>query len=431
MTPSITPLPYRQPSIIATQLAESGMTHLAWLDSSCATTHKAAGFSILCANPIESNAIVTADHKAIANCISAMTNKVPTYTGNLPFYGGVIGALSYPQKNGAIELIANLYVWAFIFDHSANTTSLVHWPEYSSISVQELITLYTQQSISTPNINKTPLRFSPCWSKEEYGQAFDQVKNYILSGDTYQINLTQCFQSKLPENFAPLENFINLSRLAQAPFSAFFEHDNTTLMSVSPERFIQIQAKELLTQPIKGTRKRGNSPAEDEKIIQELRQSPKDQAENLMIVDLLRNDLSISSKIGSVRTEQLFAIESFGTIHHLVSTIRSTLDDNSSSIEALLAAFPGGSITGAPKKRAMEIINELEIKPRGFYCGSLFYCSGENLDSSILIRTFEVDKTTGIIEAWAGGGIVSDSNAEGEYQESLDKISRLIEAITG
>lgn len=430
MTPSITLLPYHQPSLTAKQLAKSGMTHIAWLDSSYATTHKAARFSILCANPIERNTITTTDHKTIATSISSMANKIPSHTGELPFYGGVIGALSYPQKEGDITLIASLYTWAFIFDHSANTTSLVHWPEYSTISTQELISLYTPHDTGTAPCSITPLKFTPLWSKEKYIQAFKRVKEYILSGDTYQINLTQCFQAQTSNTLQPLENFINLSKLAQAPFSAFFEHDKTVLMSASPERFIQILGKELLTQPIKGTRKRGNSPREDAKIIEELRQSPKDQAENLMIVDLLRNDLSISSKIGSVRTEQLFDIESFGTIHHLVSTIRSTLDDNSSNTEALLAAFPGGSITGAPKKRAMEIINELEAKPRSFYCGSLFYCSGENLDSNILIRTFELDKTTGIIETWAGGGIVSDSNAEGEYQESLDKISRLIGTIT-
>lgn len=430
MTPSITSLPYHQPCITARQLAAFGMTHIAWLDSSYATTHKAARFSILCANPIESNTITTANHKTIATNISSMANKIPAHTGELPFYGGVIGALSYPQKDGAITLIASLYSWAFIFDHLANTTSLVHWPDYSTISAQELISLYTRKITHTEISHTAPLAFTPLWNKDKYIQAFDRVKEYILSGDTYQINLTQCFHTNTSNTFKPLENFINLSSLAQAPFSAFFEHNKTTLMSASPERFIQIHNKELLTQPIKGTRKRGNSAHEDQKIINELRQSPKDQAENLMIVDLLRNDLSISSKIGSVRTEQLFDIETFGTIHHLVSTIRSTLDDNSSNTDALLAAFPGGSITGAPKKRAMEIINELEAKPRSFYCGSLFYCSGENLDSNILIRTFELDKTTGIIETWAGGGIVSDSDAEGEYQESLDKISRLIGTIT-
>lgn len=430
MTPSITPLPYHTPSTTAKQLAKSGMTHIAWLDSSHAATHKAAKFSILCANPIESNSITATDHKTIATIISDMANKIPAHTGELPFYGGAIGALSYPQKNGAITLITSLYSWAFIFDHSANTVSLVHWPEYSAISAQELISIYTSQNTDTDISRTNQLAFTPLWNKAKYTQAFKRVKEYILSGDTYQINLTQCFQSQASNHLKPLENFIKLSSLAQAPFSAFLEHDKTVLMSASPERFIRIYDKELLTQPIKGTRKRGNSRHEDEKIIEELRQSPKDQAENLMIVDLLRNDLSISSKIGSVRTEQLFDIESFGTIHHLVSTIRSTLDDNVSTTEALLAAFPGGSITGAPKKRAMEIINELEAKPRSFYCGSLFYCSGNKLDSNILIRTFELDKTTGIIETWAGGGIVSDSDAEGEYQESLDKISRLIGTIT-
>jgi para-aminobenzoate synthetase component I len=431
MIPSITPLPYLSPAIVASLLTQNGMTRIAWLDSSNATEHKAGKFSILCANPIESSVTICASRSKISACINTMANKIPKHKGDLPFYGGVIGALSYPNPRGDIQLIASLYSWAFIFDHSDYSTHLVHWPEFSLITAEELIGVYTSSIFNDSHPRAATFKFNPLWNKDDYTQAFNQIKQYIVDGDTYQINLTQCFNAQIDKKFRPLDNFINISRLAQAPFSAFFEHETITLISASPERFVQIYNGELLTQPIKGTRKRGKSPEEDERIVQELRESAKDQAENLMIVDLLRNDLSISSKIGSVRTEQLFAIESFGTIHHLVSTVRSSLNDNSNAIDALLSAFPGGSITGAPKKRAMEIINELEAKHRGFYCGSIFYCSGEKLDSNILIRTFEINNDTGEINIWAGGGIVSDSEIDAEYQESLDKISRLIEIITG
>lgn len=430
MNPCIHQLPYKDPCDIAIFLQKSGFTHIAFLDSSNSPQHPAAKFSILCANPVQQNSLHTNNKQQIINTIEPLQRTIPKHDGPLPFYGGTISAISYPDKNGNIDLITHLYTWAFIFDHSCNITSLVHWPEFSSDTQERLISIYS----TAPNKPKTadteePLSFKPSWTKNEYTSAFNTIKNYITSGDTYQINLTQQFTAKLPETYNPLKKFTQLSRLAKAPFSAYFESENTILMSASPERFIEISQDKIRTQPIKGTRKRHDTPALDAKAIEELKSSIKDRAENLMIVDLLRNDLGISSETGSVEVEGLFNIESFGTVHHMVSTISSKLRQDTSPFKVIIDAFPGGSITGAPKKRAMEIINEVEPSNRGFYCGCLMYKSGEKLDSNILIRTFQINKKDKTIEVWGGGGIVADSELESEYQESLDKISRLIESI--
>jgi para-aminobenzoate synthetase component 1 len=200
-------------------------------------------------------------------------------------------------------------------------------------------------------------------------------------------------------------------------------------VSVSPERFISIDASGLIeAKPIKGTIKRSASESEDAALINELKNSSKNQAENLMIVDLLRNDLSMSAKAGSVKVDKLFELESHPNVHHLVSTISAELDANTLAKDAITNAFPGGSITGAPKKRAMEIIEELEVQPRSLYCGSFGYFSDSgNADFNILIRSLEFRENT--ITCWGGGGITVDSDCAEEYEESLTKIRRIMETI--
>lgn len=428
MIPSATQLPYKTPAQVAKNLQLAGLSNISLLDSSHSTHHPAGKFSILCANPIHSTELQSRDTVQIGEAIESLNNLLPQTHSTLPFSGGTISAVSYPDKNGNISLISHLYSWAFVFDHSCNITTLVHWPEYSTEPQAKLISIFNADDTHTHK-SANPLEFTATWNKESYTRAFNKIKDYILCGDTYQINLTQQFKAAITDAFNPLENFNNLSQLAQAPFSVYFESDNTTLLSASPERFIEIKNSLMQTQPIKGTRKRLHSQDADQEAKNSLQNSIKDRAENLMIVDLLRNDLGISSETGSVKVEALFAIETFGTVHHLVSTICSRLKPGFSPISAFMHAFPGGSITGAPKKRAMEIINEVETTNRGFYCGSLVYCSGGKLDSNILIRTFEVRKNENSIEVWGGGGIVADSNLDDEYQESLDKISRLIESI--
>ncbi|MGL6026381.1 MAG: anthranilate synthase component I family protein, partial [Vibrio sp.] len=212
--------------------------------------------------------------------------------------------------------------------------------------------------------------------------------------------------------------------------SAFLRLPQGTILSVSPERFLQLVDRVIETKPIKGTRPRSNDPLQDAALIQDLASAEKDQAENLMIVDLLRNDIGRVATPGSVQVPKLFAIESFPAVHHLVSTIRATLDTPYQAADLLRACFPGGSITGAPKVRAMQIIEELEPQRRSAYCGSIGYLSRHgSMDTSITIRTLVAYQQQ--LYAWAGGGLVADSQAEAEYQETLDKLSRILPTLAG
>jgi para-aminobenzoate synthetase component 1 len=214
-----------------------------------------------------------------------------------------------------------------------------------------------------------------------------------------------------------------------APFSAYLNLPQAQILSSSPERFLKLQNGKVETKPIKGTRPKKAYPASDWHQIDELRNSRKDRAENLMIVDLLRNDLGKTCQLGSVKVPNLFSIESYATVHHLVSTITGLLSPGCHALDLLKSCFPGGSITGAPKIRAMEIIEELEPNRRGVYCGSIGYIGFDgNMDTNIAIRTLV--HSGGSIRFWAGGGIVNDSVLEEEYQECFDKAHALLKLLT-
>ena len=262
------------------------------------------------------------------------------------------------------------------------------------------------------------------WSKAEYIQAFDRIIDYIRAGDCYQINLTQQFIGQA--HGLLLETAEQFWQLTNAPYAGYLKISDFELLSCSPELFIDFQAQQqIVTRPIKGTMPRYADPEQDQQSKQRLIQSEKDQAENLMIVDLLRNDLSVYAEIGSVKTNKLFEIESFEQVHHMVSEIQANLKSDIQPIQMLLKASPGGSITGAPKIRAMQIIAELEQQPRGAYCGSLGYFNQDGTGRwNILIRS--VQKYEQEISMWAGGGITIASQAEAEYQECFDKISAML-----
>lgn len=262
------------------------------------------------------------------------------------------------------------------------------------------------------------------WSKAEYIQAFDRIIDYIRAGDCYQINLTQQFIGQA--HGLLLETAEQFWQLTNAPYAGYLKISDFELLSCSPELFIDFQAQQqIVTRPIKGTMPRYADPEQDQQSKQRLIQSEKDQAENLMIVDLLRNDLSVYAEIGSVKTNKLFEIESFEQVHHMVSEIQANLKSDIQPMRMLLKASPGGSITGAPKIRAMQIIAELEQQPRGAYCGSLGYFNQDGTGRwNILIRS--VQKYQQEISMWAGGGITIASQAEAEYQECFDKISAML-----
>ena len=261
-------------------------------------------------------------------------------------------------------------------------------------------------------------------SKHAYLQAFKKIQSYIVEGDCYQVNLAQRFT--LPFSGDSWLHYLYLRQQSPAPYACYFNSPFGKILSFSPESFLQISKQgKIITQPIKGTRKRHANKVLDEQAVKDLANSKKDQAENLMIVDLLRNDLSKSAVLNSVKVDKLFELQSFANVHHLVSQVSAQKLASKSALEVLLNCFPGGSITGAPKKRAMEIIRELEPHKRQVYCGAIGHINFEGeLDFNIAIRTLVISK--GILHCWGGGGLVADSEAEAEYQESINKISNLI-----
>ncbi|EKD54803.1 MAG: hypothetical protein ACD_60C00043G0004 [uncultured bacterium] len=266
------------------------------------------------------------------------------------------------------------------------------------------------------------------FTKETYQDAVKKVINYILAGDIFEANISQRFHALLPKNADPFSLYRKLRALNPAPFAAYLNLADTVIASASPERFLKLTEGEVETRPIKGTRPRGKNVDEDKHFAKELCMSEKDRAENVMIVDLLRNDLSRVCVDHTVCVKTLCGLESYATVHHLVSVITGTLLKNKTAVDLLRATFPGGSITGAPKIRAMEIIAEIEPTPRGPYCGSIGYIGfNGDMDFSITIRTFAIKNN--IITFQAGGAIVMDSDPLTEYEETLTKSKALRNAL--
>jgi para-aminobenzoate synthetase component 1 len=273
------------------------------------------------------------------------------------------------------------------------------------------------------------LEVRSAFTHEGYLDAVRRVREYILAGDIFQANLSQRFEAPLDE--APWELYLRMRQRNAAPFAAYFDIPEAVVLSASPERFLRVDVEgRVETRPIKGTRPRGIGPEHDGALGRALTESAKDRAENLMIVDLMRNDLSRVCSPGTVRVPELFALERYATVHHLVSTVVGHLAPGNDALDLLRASFPGGSITGAPKVRAMEIIAELEPSQRSVYCGSIGYWSVTGaLDTNIAIRTAIAPRDRPCIYFNAGGGIVADSDPELEYRETLDKARGMIDSL--
>jgi para-aminobenzoate synthetase component 1 len=364
--------------------------------------------------------------------------RVPAF-GGLPFSGGALGYFAYDlgRRVERLPVIAKadvpmpdmavgIYDWAIVVDHLERRAHMV-------TRGRDERTLDEWRSITEVAHAETPVAYCPSFSvrsavtanmtKEQYARAFARLKKYLRDGDCYQVNLAQRFSARA-EGVA-WDAYKYLRQLNPAPHSAFMLTPYGTVLSSSPERFLKVDGVRVETKPIKGTRPRSEDPARDTELAEELRASPKDRAENVMIVDLLRNDIGKVCRIGSVSVPSLFAIESFATVHHLVSTVTGELDAGRHAVDLLRGCFPGGSITGAPKVRAMQIIEELEPHRRSVYCGAIGYVGHDgNMDTSIAIRTLVY--CDGWMHAWAGGGIVMDSVMEAEYQESLDKAAAML-----
>ncbi|MFV3414629.1 aminodeoxychorismate synthase component I [Pseudomonas nitroreducens] len=365
--------------------------------------------------------------------------KVPD-NRELPFVGGMIGYLGYdfgrrverlPEPNlddlALPDARLGLYGWALVTDHEACSSELVFHPSLATSERERLIALFegARGDEALPPF-RLSAPFLPDINREQYREALERVHGYILAGDCYQVNYTQRFRA--PCSGSPWLAYRALREACPTPFAGYLALPEGAVLSLSPERFIQLHGNQVETRPIKGTRPRGDTPEADLANADALLASEKDRAENLMIVDLLRNDLGRSCRPGSVRVPELFAVETYPNVHHLVSSVRGELADGKDALDLLEGSFPGGSITGAPKVRAMQIIDELEPTRRSIYCGSLLYLDvrGE-MDSSIAIRTVLVKD--GQASCWAGGGIVADSDWEEEYQESLTKVGVLLRTL--
>lgn len=282
--------------------------------------------------------------------------------------------------------------------------------------------------LGPPAVPAKPARIVSQSSRAAYEGAVRRVIDYILAGDIFQANISQRFEAELPVGVTPLDLYRRLQEGNPAPFSAYLRFDDVVLASSSPERFLALAGDRVETRPIKGTRPRGSTPGADEALAAELAASEKDRAENVMIVDLLRNDLSRVCRDSSVEVSELCAVERFATVMHLVSTVTGRLRPGLGAVNLLTACFPGGSITGAPKIRAMEIIAELEASRRGPYCGAIGYLGFDGaLDTSVVIRTYAIQGRR--ITFQAGGGVVADSRPADEYEESLAKALALCRAL--
>lgn len=356
-----------------------------------------------------------------------------------PLAGGAIGYLAYELGRAAALLPADkagasafmpeaafgLYPWTIVIDHVRRQAAITSLPSFSDAEAEALRDrLLASRSVTGRFQVDGPIASTLDW--EAYQPRAQRVIDYIRAGDTYQVNLTREFRA--PCSGDPWRLYRHLHDTNPAPMGAFLEYPFGAVLSSSPERFVTVDGERAFTQPIKGTRRRRPDPEEDRRVREELAASQKDRAENVMIVDLLRNDFGRVCAAGSVSVPKLCELESFATVHHLVSTVEGRLSGGRDCIDLLRACFPGGSITGAPKRRAMEIIDELEPHRREVYCGAIGYVSpGGRLDMSIPIRTTII--ANGELRFFAGGGIVADSSPEAEFEETEVKIAAIRRAL--
>lgn len=376
---------------------------------------------------------------------------VETEPGLPPFQTGAAGYFGYdlgqhleripPHRvddQPVPDLLVGLYGWTVAFDHEDRRAWVMAngHPESSDAEQRRLAVariawvldqLATPAPVRAPKVRATP---RPDLGRAEYEAEVGRVIDYVRAGDIYQANLSHRFRATLPPGADPRSLYMTLRRETPAPFAAFVRHGDVAILSASPERFLALRGDLVEARPIKGTRPRGRTAEEDAALAHALVESEKDRAENLMIVDLLRNDLSRVCADGSVDVPVLFGLETYASVHHLVSVVTGKLRPGKTAVDLLRATFPAGSVTGAPKIRAMEIIAELERNRRGPYCGSVGYIGFDGaMDTSVVIRTMVL--TGRQLTFQVGGGIVADSDPSAEYEETLTKAKGLIAALSG
>ena len=386
------------------------------------------GWSILAFNPKKTFVGTQGDDvfKKLKQKMHAHKIKNPH---QLPFCGGWIGAFSYDlghARSAAECAPLNFHSLISSSEDNLPLATLHYYDQFVCFNhrnkkifstIPKTIEKIWKRKISHQKQLK-PLHFTPEMSQKTYDRAFEKIKNYILEGDIYQVNLTHRLTAPFKGDSRSL--FVRLCEKNPAPLSAYFEANDFTVLSASPERFLTLRNRTVFTFPVKGTRPRGHTRSQDERLKQELLANKKEEAELNMITDLLRNDIGQTCAIGSVKVVRHRALQKCPTVWHTYSEIRGTLRPEYNALDLLKTCFPGGSITGCPKKRAMEIIDELEPVTRGFYTGAIGYLSDSgDMDMNIAIRTLIAKNGKLVLNV--GGGIVADSQGKAEYQETLDK----------
>jgi para-aminobenzoate synthetase component 1 len=457
----LTPAP--DPWEVARRLAH--LPHLLFLDS--ATEHPLLGhYSFVTADPFDrlwARGCQAGDPFAVL-AVKLAQWKAESVAALPPFQGGAAGLFGYdlchhierlprPRRDEfqAPDMAVGFYDWVVGFDHTEGRAWLVSTglpeadgPRRRDRAAKRLAWvrgLLSGEPAAPPLPRRPSLPRAAVWApgtlpdfpavrssfdRAGYLAAVRRAIDYIRAGDCFQVNLAQRLLH--PATLPALELYRRLRERNPAPFAGYFDTGDFAVASASPERFVRVEGGEVETRPIKGTRPRGATPEEDRRRADELLRSAKDRAENVMIVDLLRNDLGRVCAYGSVHVEAVCRLETYRHVHHLVSEVRGRLREGMGPVDLLRAAFPGGSVTGAPKVRAMEIIAELEPVARGPYCGSLGYVGFDgSMDTSILIRTFTAGR--GWYQFPVGGGVVADSTPEGEYAETLHKAEGLLRAL--
>lgn len=442
-----TPIPYAaDASAIFGAIAD--LPWAAWLDSA-----GLGRYDILCAQPVLTLAtrgneteITDADGtlRVSEDPFDLLRQKLGAEVAamsGIPYAGGAVGYWGYDLARRLMtlpshalddehlpDMAVSIYDWAIVLDHHQNSAQLVSHQRYPATEqvlpkILERLQGYGSESHAEFKVHG---RIESNFTRAEYETAFNAVQRYLRAGDCYQVNLAQRYTAQADGD--AFQAYLQLRSLSPAPYSAFLNLPQAQILCASPERFLHVQESAVETRPIKGTRPRMADAQYDARVAQELRHSSKDRAENLMIVDLLRNDLGKSCVPGSVQVPKLFEVESYAQVHHLVSTVTGQLAGGQDALALLRHCFPGGSVTGAPKQRAMQIIEQLEPHRRGVYCGAIGYVGFDgNMDSNIAIRTLVHSNNK--IRFWAGGGIVADSSVAAEYQETHDKAAAMLKVL--
>jgi para-aminobenzoate synthetase component 1 len=434
---------YQEPSLLAQRLR--GERHLTLLESAMRQEHLGR-YSFLACNPTSSlevvgDRVLLDGREQIDGALGVLdrllrSRRQAPLPSLPPFQGGLAGYISYDfgrslEPHSRVPafpalcptLMLHLYEVGVAFDHLQERAWIVSSRGAEAAEAFEQL------------LKQKPAVLGPCtiagwasnFTRPAYEAAVARTVEYILAGDIFQANIAQCFSAEIPTDFDAFAFYRKLRAANPAPFSAFLDYGVVQVASSSPERLLRFDGTTVEARPIKGTRRRDPNPALDAALVAELSSSRKDRAENVMIVDLLRNDLSRVCKPGTVRVPVLCGLETYASVHHLTSVVTGALADGRSAGDLIAATFPGGSITGAPKIRAMEIIAEIEQQGRGIYCGSIGYFGfNGHVDLNIAIRTAMF--SGGVARVQGGGGITARSEPAAEYEETLTKVNRIMGA---